>query len=710
MMMDERSLISLSPTMLAVAIAIVCCCGFVYYFPRQYSRESIDDHEKDIPSVSNSTQLNSVSPFLQIITRFTQLFSVDLWVPISNKFQEIPSQLKDYSPWQGHKLSQNSQKINLSNWNSLVKEFTSRFYLFFRYVWMYWSPYVVIAIVSAICLMGMPAYQLVAAQKLGRVIDQGATVLIGSAIQLAILLPFAFGLYVLGSRLSARVSSRVANDIRYDLFVKLQSLSQNFYKQARLGNLLTHFSVDIYKIEPILGQEMVRSVGEMLIILVNVSMMISVSGTLTLLGILPMILMLPFTLYLTVNMSRRGLDAINQNALMVNAVQEGIRARLTISGYGLQALFTGYFSDELRKLEDKKTESVFSFLVFKYAVTFSAYLLDVWVMGIGAMYVLSNKITLGSWITFFTISHNMYDLLGQLINQRIGRWFEASIGMERIDEVFKQQIEILDAVDAHTLTSFENIICFEHLSFSYNNIQLQLHDINLSIKAGQFVAFVGSSGAGKSTIFNLLMRLYDASEGRITIDGQNLRDLTQKSLRSQMGIVLQETFLFNTTIMNNIRITKPEATEEEVTTAARTAEIHDFILSLPEGYQTIVGEEGGQLSGGQRQRIAIAQALLHSPRIFLLDEPTSSLSAEMADAINQTISSLAGKHTVIMITHQLKAAIEADCIFVLDRGQLVEQGTHKDLLRDRRHYRYLWDIQQTIGTQTNHSSQINANR
>ena len=225
-----------------------------------------------------------------------------------------------------------------------------------------------------------------------------------------------------------------------------------------------------------------------------------------------------------------------------------------------------------------------------------------------------------------------------------------------------------------------------------------MHDINLSIKAGQFVAFVGSSGAGKSTIFNLLMRLYDASEGRITIDGQNLRDLTQKSLRSQMGIVLQETFLFNTTIMNNIRITKPEATEEEVTTAARTAEIHDFILSLPEGYQTIVGEEGGQLSGGQRQRIAIAQALLHSPRIFLLDEPTSSLSAEMADAINQTISSLAGKHTVIMITHQLKAAIEADCIFVLDRGQLVEQGTHKDLLRDRRHYRYLWDIQQTIGT------------
>ncbi|MEA5500218.1 ABC transporter ATP-binding protein [Limnoraphis robusta] len=683
--MDYQSFISPSPTILAVALAVVCCWGLVCYFRGQSSSQSIDCKKTDIS--------NSVSPLRQAIARFTQLFSVDRWVPASEKLQHIPSQLKDCSPWQGHELPQKDQKVNFGNWSLLVKEFTSRFYLFFRYVWIYWSPYVVIATVSAICLMGIPAYQLVAAHKLGRAIDQGATVLISSAIQLAILLPIAFGLYILGSRLSARVSSRVANDIRHDLFVKLQTLSQNFHKQARLGNLLTHFSVDIYKIEPILGQEMVRSVGEIVMILVNVGMMIRISGTLTLLGTLPMVIMLPITLYLTVNMTRRGLDAINQNALMVDAVQEGIRARPTISGYGLQALFTGYFSDELRKLEDKKTEAVFSFLVFKYAVTFSAYLLDAWVMGIGGVYVLSNQITLGTWITFFTISHSMYDLLGQLVNMRIGRWFEASIGMQRIDEVFKQQIEILDAVDAHALTSFEKIICFEHLSFSYNNAQRQLHDINLSIKAGQFVAFVGSSGAGKSTVFNLLMRFYDATEGRITIDGQDLRQLTQKSLRSQMGIVLQETFLFNTTIMNNIRIAKPEATEEEVAAAAREAEIHDFILSLPEGYQTVVGEAGGQLSGGQRQRMAIAQALLHRPPILLFDEPTSSLSAEIADAINQTITSLAGRHTVIMITHQLKAAMPADCIFVLNQGRLVEQGTHEDLLADGGHYRSLWDIQ-----------------
>lgn len=694
--MDYKSLFFPSTTIwLSVTFAVFCSLAVGYYFWVRSSSGSIDDPKIDETSIKNSSQLNSFSLLRQKITQLTQLFSLDLWVPLSQKLQELPSQLKDCSPWQGHDLPQKTHKINQGNWNLLLKEFTTRFSLFFRYVWMYWSPYVLIATVSAVCLMGMPAYQLIAAQKLGRAIDQGATVLISSAIQLAILLPIAFGLYVLGSRLSARVSSRVANDIRYDLFVKLQALSQNFHKQARLGNLLTHFSVDIYKIEPILGQEMVRSVGEMLIILVNVGVMIRISGSLTLLGTLPMVVMLPITLYLTVNMSRRGLNAINQNALMVDAVQEGIRAKPTISGYGLQTLFTGYFSDELRKLEDKKTEAVFSFLVFKYAITFSAYLLDAWVMGIGGVYVLSNQITLGSWVTFFTISHGMYELLGQLVNQRIGRWFEASIGMERIDEVFKRPIEIIDAADAHSLTSFEKTICFEQVSFSYNNLQRQVQALNLSIKAGQFVAFVGSSGAGKSTVFQLLMRFYDVSEGQITIDGHDLRNLTQKSLRSQIGVVLQETFLFNTTIMNNIRIAQPEATDEEVFAAAQEAEIHDFILSLPKGYQTIVGEGGGQLSGGQRQRMAIAQALLRRSPILLLDEPTSSLSAEMASAINQTIVSLVGKHTVIMITHQLKAATQADCIFVLNQGELVEQGTHQELLSHGKHYRNLWNIQQT---------------
>ncbi|WP_172957416.1 ABC transporter ATP-binding protein [Aphanothece sacrum] len=683
------------PALKAKVDAVVCSWGGLRYFWRQPSSKLMDLENTDASSASNSNHPQLVSQPLQWIKDFIQLLSIDHWVPVSQKLQDTPLQLQDRSPWQGNELSHEDEKNNSANGSLLVKELAARFRLFFKYVWIYWSPYIAIAIVSAICMMGMPAYQIVAAHKLGIAIDQGGSVLVSSAIQLVTLLPVAFGLYLLGSRLSARLSSRVANDIRHDLFVKLQTLSQNFYKQARLGNLLTHFSVDIYQIEPVLGQEMIRSVGEIIMSLINLGMMIRISGSLAVASTLPMIIMLPLTLYLINQMTKQGLKAINQNALMTDAVQEGIRAQPIITGYGLQTLFASYFSSELRKLEDKKTEAVFSFLLFQYSVTFSAYLLDVWVMGIGGVYVLSNKITLGDWITFFTISHSMYELLGQLVNTRIGRWLGASIGMQRIDEVLKYPTKIVDAVDAHSLLSFEKKICFENLSFSYDNTQQQLHEIDLSIEAGQFVAFVGSSGAGKSTVFSLLMRCYDATNGRITIDGYDLRSLSQKSLRSQMGIVLQETFLFNTTIMNNIRITKPEATEEDVFAAARSAEIHDFILSLPDGYQTMVGEGGGRLSGGQRQRIAIAQALLHSPPILLLDEVTSSLSAEMANAINQTITSLAGKHTVIMITHQLKAATQADCIFVLDQGRLVEQGSHQELLTRGGHYRYLWNIQQS---------------
>lgn len=590
-------------------------------------------------------------------------------------------------------LPQDKQVTKQGSLNTLIGTFIHDLRLVLKYIRKYWLPYWIIGIASAICLMSMPAYQLLAAQKLGIAIDQGAPTLVRSALQLASILPLAFALDVLGGRLSARLSSRVVNDIRHDLFTHLQSLSQDFHKKTRLGSLLAHFSVDIDKMEHVLGQELILGVSEAGMVLINWVILFRMSGSLTMISLLPMLVTLPVMFYLMTNLSKHTLRAANQNALMMDAVQEGIRSQPIVSAYGLQSLFAGYFSDELRKLEDKKTEGKFSSGLFKQAVLFSACLLAAWVMGIGGLYVLSGTMTLGTWIAFFAISQNMYDALVRLVSMRIGRWVESSIGMQRLNTVLDQPAKVFDAVDAIPLPPFHQKICFECLSFSYDNLQRQLDELNLSIEAGQFVAFVGSSGAGKSTVFNLLMRFYDASNGRITIDGYDIRNLLQKSLRSQIGVVLQETFLFNTTIINNIRLARPEATDDDIFAAAQAAELHDFILGLPEGYQTVVGEGGGRLSGGQRQRIAIARALLYSPPILLLDEPTSSLSAEMADAINETIMALAGKHTVIMITHQLKAAIHADCIFVLDKGRLVEQGTHQDLLNQNGRYRQLWDIQ-----------------
>jgi ABC-type multidrug transport system fused ATPase/permease subunit len=340
-------------------------------------------------------------------------------------------------------------------------------------------------------------------------------------------------------------------------------------------------------------------------------------------------------------------------------------------------------------------------------------LLQLVTLGTGALFVLGGSMSVGGLLAAMTVTENFFFSYSQLTKLRITQWIDAAIGLRRLDELFQQQRAILDAPGALALPSFQRALRFEHVTFSYNGqanghgggsehgatAQQQLTDINLTIEAGQFVAFVGPSGAGKSTIFNLLMRFYDVSGGRITLDGHDLRNITSASLRAQMGVVLQETFLFNTTIFDNIRIVKPEATEAEVFAAAQAAELHDFILSLPDGYQTIVGEGGGRLSGGQRQRVAIARALLVNPTILLLDEATSSLDADTAAAVNATLQRVAAHRTVIMITHHLPSVVNADQIFVLKQGQLVEQGDHETLLAQGGLYHQLW-LMQGHGTST----------
>ena len=617
----------------------------------------------------------------------------DQFIPTSKKLQETPLPLKESSPWHSHGLSQEDYSSQSRRLNSLSEKLLSDGRLIIKYLRIYWSPYWLPSVISALCLMIKPAYQLLFAQQLGVIIDNGVSIMVSSALALGGVLPIVYGFTLLGERLSARLSNRITNDIRYDLFSHLQALSQSFHKQSRSGDLVSNFSIDINKAEMALGEEIVLGISDLIVILVYVVVMLRINGSLAFISLLPIAVTLPLLVYLTTNASHLESSSNTQNALMMDAVQQSIRGQPMIAAYGLQSLFAGYFSDELKRLEDKKTEGQFGFRLLQQSALFFAYLLSAWSIGMGAWYVLTDRMTLGAWLAFFSIYHSMYDILFGLFNMRLPRWIDASVGLQRIDRILAQPTQVIDVSDAYPLPPLQQNICFEHLSFGYDDSRYQVQELNLEIASGQFVAFVGSSGAGKSTVFNLLMRFYDPSNGRITIDNHDLRHIKQESLRSQMGVVLQETFLFNTTILNNIRITKPDATDAEVIEAAQAAELHDFILSLPDGYQTLVGEGGGRLSGGQRQRIAIARALLYSPAILLLDEPTSSLSAEIADAINHTVMALAGKHTVIMITHQLRSAIHANRIFVLDQGRLVEQGTHHDLLLLGSHYRHLWDVQ-----------------
>ncbi|MHB9143083.1 MAG: ABC transporter ATP-binding protein [Paludibacter sp.] len=264
---------------------------------------------------------------------------------------------------------------------------------------------------------------------------------------------------------------------------------------------------------------------------------------------------------------------------------------------------------------------------------------------------------------------------------------------DRIFQYLDMEQEIIDSPDALELGTVEGSIRFSDVGFSYNSKSETLKDINIDIKPGELVAFVGPSGAGKTTITYLLPRLYDINSGSITIDGHDIRDVTLESLRKQIGIVTQDTYLFNTTIRNNLLFSKMDASEDEIILACKTANIHDFIMSLPDRYETIVGERGIKLSGGEKQRLSIARALLKDPRIVILDEATSSLDSVSESLIQEAIKPLLKGRTSLVIAHRLSTIMAADCIYVVENGQIAEKGTHEELLSFCGLYKELCDKQ-----------------
>ncbi len=268
------------------------------------------------------------------------------------------------------------------------------------------------------------------------------------------------------------------------------------------------------------------------------------------------------------------------------------------------------------------------------------------------------------------------------------------VDMQRLFDLMHQQPGVQDSVSARQLSVTAGKIRFEHVDFYYQAQRRILHDLTFDVAAGTKVAVVGHSGAGKSTLARLLYRFYDVSAGRITIDEQDLRDVTQQSLRSAIAIVPQDTVLFNNSIYYNISYGRFDATREEVEQAARMAHIHDFIRQLPDGWETVVGERGLKLSGGEKQRVAIARAILKRPRILIFDEATSSLDSGTEQMIQETLSEVAENHTTLVIAHRLSTIVDADSILVMEQGRIVEQGTHQQLLQLHGSYTAMWELQQ----------------
>jgi ABC-type multidrug transport system fused ATPase/permease subunit len=388
--------------------------------------------------------------------------------------------------------------------------------------------------------------------------------------------------------------------------------------------------------------------------------------------------------------STRAYRAVRERLGLVTAtLAEDIAGMRVVQAFTREGANTRNFKVVSERYRDANMETVvLSGLYFPFVDLLSSIALAV-VLGYGGHLYFHGDVTLGTLFAFMLYVQNFFDPVQQL-SQLYNTFLSATAALDKIMDVMDEESEVLDRPDAELLPEVDGRVTFDRVSFGYGTGPEVLHELDLDVPAGTTVALVGHTGAGKSTIAKLLARFYDPRDGRITIDGHDLRDVTQSSLRHQLGIVPQEGFLFAGTVTENIAFGRPDATSEEVVQAAQTVGAHDFILRLEDGYETQLQERGSRLSLGQRQLVALARALLADPRLLILDEATSSVDIGTERKIERALRLLLSGRTAFIIAHRLSTIRDADLIVVLEHGQIIEQGTHDELLAKRGLYTSLY--------------------
>lgn len=490
--------------------------------------------------------------------------------------------------------------------------------------------------------------------------------------------------------LCAGLGASVANDLRLSLFDHLQRLPMGFYARARIGDLMTRFTSDLGLIDHSVTLTLYKLVFYSLLILASTALLFVVDWRLAMITLAALPLSAIGPRAFGSRASRAGHQRKRQEALAANIVQENIQAQKVIRAFGLEGSLRQRFQEQLHALYGCCVEvNVFSTFVGKVS-GLSVLLVQLVVIGVGAHLAIGGGLTGGALVGFIGLLLNVGNSARALADF-VPELVQGAASKQRLDDLLAEPPEAIDPTAAsELLPRLSREIRFDRVSFSYSGSERNLDEISFAIPAGRSVAFVGRSGSGKSTVLNLLARFYTTADGSITVDGRDLNRVSQESLRAQIGTVFQDTYLFNTTVRENIRQGRLDASNAEVEEAARAAEIHAFIAGLPHGYDTPVGEMGGFLSGGQRQRLALARAILRHPTILVLDEATSALDPATEAAVNATLEKLARSCTLIAVTHRLSATVNMDRIFVLDQGKLVEQGTHKELLNRKGVYFGMW--------------------
>lgn len=491
----------------------------------------------------------------------------------------------------------------------------------------------------------------------------------------------------------ARTASGVISDIRAKLFDHVQNLPSAFFAKTKRGEILSRFSVDMAAYEGAVKHVANGALLPFMELVAGIILMLWLNWQLAVVALLIFPIALIGPRILTPKAVQANYEQKVNEAGILGVVQENVGAQAVVKAFGLQRRALGWFSLRNHAARASMIRSTFLSTMVERTVTISVLALHLVVLAIGAYLATTGQISIGTFVTFesafWEISYNIAHLM-----HFIPVAIQAAAATRHMQELLDEPPRGSDRAGAPDIPRLQDNISFDRVSFAYEGSdKLVLDNLSLKIAAGKSVAIVGPSGSGKSTLLNLILRLYVPTQGRVMIDGVDIRRVTRDSLRDGMAVVFQENMLFNMSLRENIRLGKEGATDEEVEEAARKAEIHNFIVSLPDGYDTIVGERGDTLSGGQRQRIAIARAIVRDPSLLLLDEATSALDQTTEAAINRTLLKLAEDRTMIFSTHRLTSVVDMDEIIVISAGRVVERGSHAELLNAGGVYAKLWEDQ-----------------
>lgn len=501
------------------------------------------------------------------------------------------------------------------------------------------------------------------------------------------------GLFWYGQNyLMSYVGQSVIIDIRAAVFKKLQRLSVSFYDKNKTGTIMSYVTNDVNALQSAMVENTIEMITEGFILIGSVVAMIYLDWRLTLFTVCTFPVVLWFMEFFGKKIRKTGGRIQECTADITSVLQESVASARVIKSFVREDYEVDRFDVENKANFRANMKNAQLMATLTPVVELVAAIGVTMIIWYGGNNVINGTITAGSLVTFLTYAVNISNPIKRL-TRVIGNIQKALAAAQRVFMIIDMPEEIAESRDAKQLPEVSGKVEFQNVSFAYNDKGNVITDLSFSVKPGEVIAIVGPSGAGKSTIANLLPRFYDVNKGDIKIDGHSVREVTLDSLREQVGIVPQETMLFNGSVYNNILYGRLDATKEEIEAAAKAANAHDFIMQLTDGYETKLGDRGVNLSGGQRQRIAIARAILKNPRILILDEATSALDTESERVVQEALDRLMVGRTSFVIAHRLSTVKNADKILVLEKGNLVESGTHDELLALDGLYAHLYKIQ-----------------